>query len=90
MALFECEGDKAPGPDGFNFSFIKADWDIIKKYFCEMLLEFHSRGKLSKELNDTFFTLIPKVPNPLELREFRPISLVGYAYKLLAKILATD
>ena len=23
-ALEECDGDKAPGPDGFNFSFIKA------------------------------------------------------------------
>ena len=23
-ALSECAGDKAPGPDGFNFSFIKS------------------------------------------------------------------
>lgn len=33
-----------------------------------------------------FFTLIPKIYNPMELRDFGPISLVGCIYKLLAKI----
>jgi hypothetical protein len=35
-----------------------------------------------------FVTLIPKVASPLELKDFRPISLLGYLYKLLAKVLA--
>lgn len=40
-------------------------------------------------MNATFSTLIPKVLNPVELREYsRPISLVGCWYKLLTKILA--
>lgn len=43
---------------------------------------------LSKEINATFIVLIAKVLNPVELRDFRPISLVGCIYKLLAKILA--
>lgn len=34
-----------------------------------------------------FLTLIPKVPNPMDLKDYRPISLVGCLYKLLAKIL---
>ena len=53
-----------------------------------MLSEFHRRERINKEMNETFSTLIPKVPNPVELREYRPISLVGCWYKLLAKILA--
>lgn len=57
-------------------------------FFCEMLAEFYSRGKLNKETNTTFLTLVPKVPNPMELREFKPISFVGCACKLLANILA--
>lgn len=33
-------------------------------------------------------TLIPKVPNPVDFHHYRPISLVGCLYKLLAKVLA--
>lgn len=72
------------------FSFIQGAWDIIKGDFCEMLSEFHKRGWLSKEFNATFLVLIPKVPNPVELREYRPISLVGCVYKLFSKILTNS
>ena len=87
-ALADCASDKAPGPDGFNFSFIKAGWDFLRDDFCDMLKEFHERGKLNKESNSTFITFVPKISNPVKLKDFRPISLVGCTYKLLAKILA--
>jgi hypothetical protein len=35
-----------------------------------------------------FVTLIPKILNPHELKDFRPISLLGSLYKLLAKVLS--
>lgn len=76
-ALEECGGDKAPSPDGFNFCFIKTGWDSLKDDLGVMLSEFHSRGRINKEMNATFLTLIPKVPNPVGLRDYRPISLVG-------------
>lgn len=88
MAIQECGGDKALGSDGFNFAFIRAAWDALKKDFCEMLCEFHRRGRLSKEIHATFLALIPKISNPVELRDFRPISLVGCVYKVLAKVLS--
>lgn len=62
-ALEEYGGDKAPGPDGFNFSFIKARWGFLKEDFKSMLSEFHLRGRIIKVMNATFLTLIPKVPN---------------------------
>lgn len=77
VALSECEGDKAQGPNGFNFTFKRAARDIIKNEFCEMLSKFHRRERLSKEINATFLALIPKVPHHLEFKEFRPIGLVG-------------
>eukprot|EP00268_Persea_americana_P061285 TRINITY_DN7726_c0_g3_i1.p1 TRINITY_DN7726_c0_g3~~TRINITY_DN7726_c0_g3_i1.p1 ORF type:complete len:328 (-),score=59.63 TRINITY_DN7726_c0_g3_i1:2474-3457(-) len=76
-ALEECDGDKAPGPDGFNFSFIKVGWDFLKEDFSDMLSKFHRRGRINRQLNATFITLIPKIPNPVNLCDYRPIGLMG-------------
>lgn len=84
--LRECEGDKAPGPNGFSFSVTKAEWEFLREDFYEMLTEFHSRGKLNREINATFLTLIATVPNLVKLRHYRPISLVDFVYKILAKV----
>jgi hypothetical protein len=52
------------------------------------LTEFHRNGNISKGINTTFIALIPKVDNPHRLNDFRPISLIGCMYKVLAKVLA--
>jgi len=52
------------------------------------LSEFHRNGQLSKGINCTFVSLIPKVDSPQCVNDFRPISLVGCMYKILAKVLA--
>ncbi|KAK9060509.1 hypothetical protein SSX86_021213 [Deinandra increscens subsp. villosa] len=31
VAVWDCGSDKAPGPDGFSFGFIKKFWDILKQ-----------------------------------------------------------
>ncbi|KAK3206975.1 hypothetical protein Dsin_021021 [Dipteronia sinensis] len=33
IALRNCDGNKAPRPDGLNLNFIKANWGIMKKDF---------------------------------------------------------
>ncbi|GKB12275.1 hypothetical protein Tco_0846198 [Tanacetum coccineum] len=38
--------------------------------------------------NSSFIALIPKIPDTKMVKEFRPISLVGSLYKIIAKILA--
>ena len=50
--------------------------------------EFHSHCKFEKSLNATFIALIPKKRDTLNIRDYRPISLVGSMYKLLSKVLA--
>jgi len=51
-------------------------------------VEFHQNGKLTKGVNSTFIALIPKVNSPSRFNDFRPISLVGCMYIVLAKVLA--
>ena len=50
--------------------------------------EFQERGSFVRCLNSTFLVLIPKKGDVVDLKDFRPISLVGGLYKILAKVLA--
>ena len=50
--------------------------------------EFHEQGKFVRSINATFLVLIPKKQNVEDLKDLRPISLVGGLYKILAKVLA--
>lgn len=88
QAIWDIEGSKAPGPDGFTFTFLKAHWNIIKEDVIAFVKEFEGTGLIPKGCNSTFLTLISKSGDPLTLTDFRPISLVCCQYKILAKILA--
>ena len=50
--------------------------------------DFHRSSQFERSLNASFLSLIPKKNNSLNIRDFRPISLVGSVYKLLSKVLA--
>jgi len=87
-ALWDCDSFKCPGPDGITLGFVKDFWDVLKGDVMRFLVELHRNGRLAKGINSTFIALIPKVDNPHRLNDFRPISLVGSMYKILAKVLA--
>lgn len=72
-----CEGNKSLGPDGFNFTFIKSCWNTIKEETFELLVQFHSNGKLPKAFTSSFVALVGKIKNPQRLNDFRPTSLMG-------------
>ncbi|RVW39285.1 AUGMIN subunit 5 [Vitis vinifera] len=57
----------------------------IREEVMEMFKEFHEHKTFLKSLNATFLVLIPKKGGAEELGDFRPISLLGGLYKLLAK-----
>jgi hypothetical protein len=81
------DGSKSPGPDGFNFAFIKEFWSILKGEIHIMFDQFHGIGSLPKSFSSYFVALIPKINSPFSLGDFRPISLLGCLYKILAKVL---
>ena len=53
-----------------------------------MFKEFHNQNMFLKNINNIFLVLIPKKGGAEDLGDFRPISLLGGLYKLLAKVLA--
>ena len=45
-------------------------------------------GHLPRRPNTTWVTLIPKKTDAVEVTDYRPISMVGSVYKVIAKILS--
>jgi hypothetical protein len=69
-------------------AFFQKCWDILKHDIMAVFANFHSRGKFEKSFNATFVSLIPKKTDVLDVRDFRPISLIGGIYKIISKVLA--
>jgi hypothetical protein len=67
LAVMDSDGNKSPGPDGFNFGFLKKCRDLLKGEIRIMFDQFHGIGSLPKSLLSYFVTLIPKVNSPLWL-----------------------
>ena len=81
--------DKAPGPDGFTGRFYKTCWSIIKGDLL-MALDAIYRGHVFnfRLLNTAFITLLPKKIEAVEVKDFRPISLIHSFAKLVTKVMA--
>nr|GEV09386.1 RNA-directed DNA polymerase, eukaryota, reverse transcriptase zinc-binding domain protein [Tanacetum cinerariifolium] len=62
---------------------VKAADDIYN-----MVTAFCNEGKLPIGCNASFITLIPKVSNPVFVKDYWPISLIRFQYKIIAKMLA--
>ena len=88
VALADMNGDKAPGLDGFTVAFWQFGWDVVKSDIMGLFSDFHEHERFVRSLNSTFLVLIPKRGGVEELKDFRPISLTGSIYKLIAKVLA--
>ncbi|KAJ0765374.1 putative RNA-directed DNA polymerase [Helianthus annuus] len=86
--VLDCGSDKAPGPDGFNFHFIKHFWSLMEEDFMRLFEEFHETGFISKECSLSYITLIAKNKAPMGLKDYRPINLVGVINKVISKVIA--
>jgi hypothetical protein len=84
--IIECNGNKSSGPDGFNFNFIKSFWSLLSGEIQNLFDQFHGNATLPKDILSYFVTIIPKVTSHFSLSEFRPISLFGSVYKIIAKV----
>jgi hypothetical protein len=49
--------------------------------------DFHDGTLKNERLNYGIVTLIPKIPNAVDLKSFRPICLFNVCYKIITKVL---
>ena len=80
--IFKMKLDKAPGLDGYTTFFFQQMWHIVGPDITFAVQSFFADGKLLKEINTTSLTLVPKIPNPSKLSEYRPISCCNLIYQI--------
>ena len=76
-AIAGLNGEKAPRPDGFPIAFWSFSWEFVKDEVMELFKEFYEKEKFVRSLNATFLVLIPKKGNVEDIKDYRPISLLG-------------
>ncbi|XP_026399658.1 uncharacterized protein LOC113295544 [Papaver somniferum] len=89
QAVFDLGADSAPGPDGFSGCFYRHCWDIIQEDLIKVVTYCWSTGHIPNGVNSSLIILLPKERGANSLRNFRPISLSDFFFKIFTKILAT-
>ena len=83
----EMKSNSAPGPNGFGVQFFKTFWSVIKGDLLAMFDDFY-KGELDiKRLNYGVITLVPKVKEANNIRQYHPICLLNVDFKVFAKVL---
>jgi hypothetical protein len=86
--LFQMYPTKPPGPDGFPAHFFQRHWDLCGEEVTKAVLKILRGEDSPNKINKIFIVLIPKIAQPEELGQFRPISLCNVIYKIASKVLA--
>jgi hypothetical protein len=67
--------------------FISGIGGVLKDDIVRAVKDFFLSRIMPEGVNDTAIVLIPKVDQPMELKDFRPISLCNVLYKVVSKCL---
>jgi hypothetical protein len=78
---------KSPGIDGISLEFYTANYETIKTELLKMLNHMFQAKHLSSTQKHGIIMCLPKHPNPYEINDYRPISLLPTDYKILARLL---
>jgi hypothetical protein len=79
--------NKSPSPNGFAIQFFTKYWNFLGADFAQMLRHAHQSGCLPGAMNKGLIILLHKNTVREELDNWRPITLLNVAYKILAKTL---
>ena len=86
MVLIQ-EVTDARGVDGFPIEFFTKNWEVVHKDVLQAVKQFFNTGWLCHAINTTAVTLIPKIPAPTKVKDFRPIACCTTLYKIISKVI---
>ena len=89
QVLEKMKLNKSPGNDGLTVEFYRTFWPVIGQVVVEALNEAFLHGELSASQKQAMIILIAKEGKDLlQIKNYRPISLLNVDYKILSKVLA--
>ena len=90
-ALSATANNKRPGPDGLPYEFFKCFWSLLQPLLLNVCAEtfLDPEGHLPESMTAGVVALLYKEQgSKLDLKNYRPITLLNADYKLIAKALA--
>ncbi|XP_017604816.1 uncharacterized protein LOC108451662 [Gossypium arboreum] len=87
-ACSQMDPRKAPRIDWLLGNFFKENWDVVGEDVIILCLDILRGEKNVDCLNDTIIILILKIKEPVDMTNFRPISICRVIYKIVTKVLA--
>ncbi|CAI6012695.1 unnamed protein product [Closterium sp. NIES-65] len=88
-ALKEMADNKSPGKDGLPKELFEQHWDVLGKHLKELVQSFTSSSSLPTSVKDAVTILLHKKGAKEQLENYRPITLLNFSYKVLARVLAS-
>ena len=88
-AIKSLANEKSPGCDGLTAEFYKTFCNVIGNDLVEVINNGFQKGELSITMRRGVIVLIPKGGEKTLLKNWRPISLLNYDYKIITKVLTS-
>lgn len=82
------DSNKSPGPNGLKLASYKKFKNFCGLDIFAATTSWLENGFFPPQINQTTIVPIPKIPNPTNIKDFRPISLCNVLYKIISKTLA--
>lgn len=79
--------DKSSEVDGLHVKFFTSQWNLVKIDIVLEIQEFLSLGNIFNSFSCTAITLVPKVPTPTMVKNYRLIVCCNTSYKIITKVL---
>jgi hypothetical protein len=84
-AIFSSYSEGAPVLDGLPFLFYQNFWDILKADMVSLFEEFYRANLDLYRLNFVMLSLIPKIEEAIDMKHFRPISLINCSFNFFPR-----
>ena len=88
LAIQILNQNSAPGLDGFTTK-LYTSFFLLIPILCQTFNNSYLRKQLTCSQSLALIKLIPKIPNPLSVKDWRPISLLNTDYKILSTIISS-
>ena len=88
-ALWDMREDGSPGPNGLTVRFFKFFFNELSPIFIKLVDSCFRTSEVSEAFKLSYTILLPKDSgSPLEIKNYRPISLLNISFKIITKALA--